>query len=73
MPNIHDCPSDIQGIPVEINLKKQRWLVIVTYTPPSQCKNYFRTELTRILDKCRGSYENTVILGDFDMQPTNQI
>ena len=60
-------------IPVEINLKKQKWLVITMYTTPSQCKNYFITELTKILDKCRGSYENTVILGDFNMQPTNQI
>ena len=48
-------------------------LVIAIYKPPSQCKNYFITELTKILDKCRGSYENTVILGDFNMQPTNQI
>ena len=70
---IPDCPSDIQVIPVEINLKKQKWLVIEIYTPPSQCKNYFITELTKILDKCRGFYENTVILGDFNMQPTNQI
>ena len=31
------------------------------------------TELTKMLDKCRGSYENTVTLGDFNMQPTNQI
>ena len=26
-----------------------------------------------MLDKCGRSYENTVILGDFNMQPTNQI
>ena len=70
---IPDCPSDIQVIPVETNLKKRKWLVIVIYTTPSQCKNYFITELTKILDKCRGTYENTVILGDFNMQPTNQI
>ena len=73
MPKSPDCPSDIQMIPVEINLKKQKWCAIAIYTPPSQCKNYFITELTKILDKCRVSYENTVILGDFNMQPTNQI
>ena len=48
-------------------------LVIATYTPPSQCKNYFINELPKILDKCRGSYENTVILEDFNMKPINQI
>ena len=42
------------------------------YTPPSKCKKYFINELTKILDKCRRSYENTVILGDFKMQPKNQ-
>ena len=48
---IPDCPSDIQVIPVEVNLKKQKWLVIAIYIPPSQCKNYFIAELTKILDK----------------------
>ena len=38
-------------IPVEINLKKQKWLVIAIYTPQSQRKNYFITELTKVLDK----------------------
>ena len=33
----------------------------------------FITESTKILDKYRGSYENIVILGDFNMQPANQI
>ena len=28
MLKIPDCPNDIQVIPVEINLKKQKWLVI---------------------------------------------
>ena len=26
-----DCLSDIQVIPIEVNLKKQKWLVIVIY------------------------------------------
>ena len=31
------------------------------------------TELTKILDTCRGSYEHTVISGESNMEPTNQI
>ena len=38
---IPDYPNDIQRTPVEINLKKQKWLVIAIYTPPSQCKNFY--------------------------------
>ena len=49
-------------IPVEINLKKQKWLVVAIYKPSSQCKNYFVTELTKILDKYSGSFENTIFL-----------
>ena len=41
VPKVPDCPSDIQVIPVEINLKKQKCLVVAIYTPLSQCKNYF--------------------------------
>ena len=67
------CPSDVQVIPAEISIKKQKWLVVIIYTQLSQYKNYFITELTKILDKYRGSYEGTVILDDFNMQPTNQI
>ena len=66
-----DCSSNIQVIPVEINLKKQNWLVIVIYALPSQFKKYSITKLTKVSDKCRGSYKNTVILEDFNMQPTN--
>ena len=29
------CPSDNQVIPAEINLKKQKWLVVTIYPPPS--------------------------------------
>ena len=48
-------------------------MVIAIYTLPSQCKSYLITELTKILDKCGGSYENTVILREFNMQQTNQM
>ena len=69
---IRDCPSTTQILPAEMNLKKQKWLVVAIYTPPSQCKIYFITELTKVLDKCRSNFENIVVLGDFNMEPTNQ-
>ena len=50
---VPDCPNDIQVISVEINLKIQKWLVVVIYTPSSQYKNYFITEL----HKYGGPYE----------------
>ena len=44
-----DCPRNIQVIPVETNLKKQKWLGVVIYTPPSHCRKYAITELIKIL------------------------
>ena len=60
--DIRDCPSDIQILQVEMNLKKQKWLVIAIYTPLLQCKSYFITELTKVLDKCRSSFVNIIVL-----------
>ena len=51
---------------------KNGWLWQYTHHYLS-IRTYFMTELTKILDKYRGSYENIVILGIFNMQPTNQI
>ena len=59
------CPSDVQVIPVEINLKKQNLLVATIDKPPSL---YFILEV--FYDRI---HQNTVILEDFNMEPINQI
>ena len=56
-----------------MNLKKQHWLVVAIYTPPSQRKGYFIKEQTKVLDKCRSNFQNSVVLEDFNMEPTNQV
>ena len=70
---MNTLPGHIQILPVEMNLKKPKWLVVAIYTSPSQCKSYFITELTKVLDKWRRNFENIVVLGDFNMEPTNQV
>ena len=63
-----------KNVPVKINLKKQKCLIISIYTPPpSECKNHLKTELTKILDKWRGNSENIAILRDFNLDSTNAI
>ena len=47
-------------------------LVAAICTPPSQCKSYFITELTKVLDKGRSNFKNIVVLGDSNVEPTNQ-
>ena len=69
---IRNRPSDIQILPFQMN-QKQKVVSCSKYTPPSQCRSCFITELTKVLDKCRSNFENIVVLGDFNMEPTNEI
>ena len=71
MLKIPDYPSDTRVIPTEINLKKQKWLVVAIYTPPSKWKSNFIIGLTKILDKYRGLYEGTVMLGGHETNKLN--
>ena len=46
----HNFPDDIEGIFIEINLRKIKWLLFGTYHPPSQADNYYFDSVTRVLD-----------------------
>ena len=65
----NNCNS-IQAIPIEINLRKEKWLVISIYRPPKQNSEYFLNELTKMIDHFTVNYENYIIMGDFNLQPT---
>ena len=65
-----DCYS-IQGIPFEINLRKEKWLVISIYRPPSQNSEYFLNSLTKIIDYFANTYDNYLIMGDFNLEPSD--
>ena len=61
----------MQAIPFEINLTKEKWLVISIYRPPSQNSEYFLNSLTKIINYFANTYENHLILGDFNLEPTD--
>ena len=65
-----DCNS-IQAIPFEINLRKEKWLVISIYRPPSQNSEYFLNSLTKIIDYFANTYDNYLIMGDFNLEPSD--
>ena len=43
-------PGDIEAIPLEINLKQRKLLVISIYRPPDQNLDYFLSSITGLLD-----------------------
>ena len=61
------CTSvDAQIIVFEINLRKEKWLFVGIYKPPSLNSQYFLETLCDLLDFCSNHYNNKVILGDFN-------
>ena len=66
----HTLPSDIEGIFVEINLKKVKWLLFGTYHPPSQNDDYYFENVTKALDLYSDKYDKFLLAGDFNAEET---
>ena len=61
-------PPDSQAIPFEINLRKEKWLFITVYKPPSLKNQYFCDSLSEFLDFYSSIYNNKVVFGDFNVE-----
>ena len=46
----HVFPDDIEGLFVELNFRKSKWLLMGAYHPPSQSNSYFFEHLDKALD-----------------------
>ena len=53
----HVFPDNIEGLFVELNFRKSKWLLIGAYHPLSQSDNYFFEHLDKALD-IYSNYEN---------------
>ena len=62
-----NIPMDIQTIIFELNLRKEKWLVISVYKPPAQDAAYFLNCLSRIIYFYSIGYEKQVIIGNFNL------
>ena len=56
---------------VEINLRKEKWLVISVYRPPSQNSEYFLNNLTVLIEYFADTYDNYLIMGDFNIEQSD--
>ena len=62
----YQLPEDIESIFIELNFRRNKWLLMGTYHPPSQCTNYYYTEIGKALDVYSNSYDNFLLIGDFN-------
>ena len=63
--------SDLQIIPIELNLRKQKWLIIAIYRPPKLDLMYFLTAISEAYDFYLKDYDNIIFIGDFNAQPSS--
>ena len=61
--------TNFEGIFLEINLKRGKWLIFGGYNPQKSSSNHFFETLGRYLDKFTSSYDNILLLGDFNSEP----
>ena len=61
-------PSNLQILPIEINLRKTKWLILPIYKPPSTTESYFLEHMNRIIEYYTSEYDNILTLGDFNLE-----
>ena len=66
-------PNDIEIIPFESNLRKEKWMFMCIYMATAQNKQYFLQNLSMIVDHYSSIFDNHIILGDFNMEPNSPI
>ena len=54
----HNFPVDIEGMFIEINLRKIKWVLFGSYHPPSQPDNYYFDSVSNALDLYNQHYQN---------------
>ena len=63
--------SSTEGFYVEINLRKKKWLLCCSYNPNKNNTQFYLENLTKSLALYSPSYENLIILGDFNVSIDN--
>ena len=64
---IHNTINDIQVIPFELNIRKEKWMFMCIYKPPNN--QIFLDNSSSIADHYSSIYDNYIFLGDFNMEP----
>ena len=69
----HSFPDDIEGIFVEINLRKSKWLIFGTYHPPNQNDNYYFNTVGNAITSYSNTYDKFILAGDFNAEEIENI
>ena len=59
----------LESICIEMNLRKRKWLAIGICKPSQSCSRMFIKRLSNQLNDLHTSYDNILLLGDFNVTP----
>ena len=62
----------IEILPLELRLLNSKWLILGTNKPPSQNEPIYVSKIQKLLTYYRSSYDNILLLGDFNMPFSNK-
>ena len=68
----YKLPDDIQVLPIEVNFRKSKWLIVPIYRPPAKLKSEFNKNVSKLLDDYASIYDRILILGDFNMEVSDK-
>ena len=63
----HVFPDDIEGLFIELNFRKAKWLLFGTYHQPTQSDSYYLNNLGKTLD-LYSHYDKKLLVGDFNTE-----
>ena len=64
----HPHTTNLEGIFLEMNLRKSKWLLLSGYNPNKRNITNFMSQLIPSLDFYRNKYDNFLMLGDFNSE-----
>ena len=62
----HKLPKNVEGILVEITMRRNKWLILGGYNPNKDNISYYLSHISKEIDKLLGNYENILMLDDFN-------
>ena len=69
----HSLPDDIEGMFIELNFRKSKWLLGGMYHPPSKKDDYFFKCIRRALDVYNDIYDKFLLVGDFNAEENGPV
>ena len=64
--------SEIEAFYVELNVRKKKWLLYCSYNPSKNSITNHLAEIGKNNDLFSSKYENFILLGDFNSEPSEQ-